>query len=179
MKKFIIMLIISISVVGVGMPEVEAKDPYDVIRQEVSRYHNGEKEIAWLSMAILYAADQCQLDPLLITAVMETESAFRFNAVSPVGAVGLMQLMPSTAQMIGVDPHKPLANVLGGAIYLKNQLNRFAGNGAYALSYAIAAYNAGPGAVINAGGIPHISETQNYVVRVVNNYNRLQQMLNS
>ena len=128
-------------------------------------------------MAILYAADQCQIDPLLITAVMETESAFKFNARSPVGAIGLMQLMPSTAKMIGVDPYKPLANVVGGAIYLKNQLNRFAGNGAYALSYAVAAYNAGPQAVINAGGIPRISETQNYVVRVVNNYNRLQQML--
>lgn len=176
MKKFIIAFIISLSVVGVGT-SAEAKDPYEVIRQEVSYYHSGEKEIAWLSMAILYAADECQLDPLLITAVMETESAFRFNAVSPVGAVGLMQLMPSTANMIGVDPHRPLANIVGGAIYLKNQLNRFSGNGAYALSYAIAAYNAGPGAVINAGGIPHIAETQNYVVKVVNNYNRLQQML--
>lgn len=177
MKKFLVALIISASIFGVGSSAVEAVEPYDIIRQEVSRYHSGEKEIAWLSMAILYAADQCQVDPLLITAVMETESAFRFNAVSPVGAVGLMQLMPSTAKMIGVDPHRPLANVLGGAIYLKNQLNRFAGNGAYALSYAVAAYNAGPQAVINAGGIPKFSETQNYVVRVVNNYNRLQQML--
>ncbi len=177
MKKFLIALIISASIIGVGNGKVEAVEPYDVIRQEISQYHSGEKEIAWLSMAILYAADQCQMDPLLITAVMETESAFKFNAISPVGAVGLMQLMPSTAKMIGVDPHKPLANVLGGAIYLKNQLNRFSGNGAYALSYAVAAYNAGPQAVINAGGIPKISETQNYVVRVVNNYNRLQQML--
>ena len=176
MKKFLTAFIITLSLFGVGA-SAEAKDPYEVIRQEISYYHSGEKEIAWLSMAILYAADECKLDPLLITAVMEAESAFRFNAVSPVGAVGLMQLMPSTAQMIGVDPHRPLANILGGAIYLKNQLNRFSGNGAYALSYAIAAYNAGPQAVINAGGIPRIAETQNYVVTVVNNYNRLQQML--
>lgn len=176
MKKFFVAIIILLSMVGAGN-SAEAKDPYDVIRQEISYYHSGEKEIAWLSMAILYAAEECQLDPLLITAVMETESAFRFNAVSPVGAVGLMQLMPSTAKMIGVDPNRPLANIVGGAIYLKNQMNRFAGNGAYALSYAVAAYNAGPQAVINAGGIPHIAETQNYVVRVVNNYNRLQQML--
>ena len=176
MKKFLTAFIILIFLFG-GEMSAEAKDPYEVIRQEVSYYHSGEKEIAWLSMAILYAADECQIDPLLITAVMETESAFRFNAVSPVGAIGLMQLMPGTASMIGVDPHRPLANILGGAIYLKNQLNRFAGNGAYALSYAVAAYNAGPQAVINAGGIPHITETQNYVVRVVNNYNRLQQML--
>ena len=175
MKKFLIILML---LTGVMLP-AEAKDPYEIIRQEVSHYHSGEKEIAWLSMAILHAADTCQLDPLLITAVMETESAFRFNARSPVGAIGLMQLMPGTAKMIGVDPHKPLSNIMGGAIYLKNQLNRFAGNGAYALSYAVAAYNAGPQAVINAGGIPHITETQNYVVRVVNNYNRLQAMLHS
>ena len=175
MKKFLFALIIFTSIINIG--KVEAVEPYDVIRQEISCYHHGEKEIAWLSMAILYAADQCQIDPLLITAVMETESAFKFNALSPVGAVGLMQLMPSTAKMIGVDPHKPLANVVGGAIYLKHQLNRFAGNGAYALSYAVAAYNAGPQAVINANGIPKFAETQNYVVRVINNYNRLQQML--
>ena len=177
MKRFLIAFIILLSLIGVET-SAEAREPFDVIKQEVSYYHGGEKEISWIAMAILHAADQCQLDPLLITAVMETESAFRFNAVSPEGAVGLMQLMPSTAQMIGVDPHKPLANIMGGAIYLKNQINRFSGNGAYALSYAIAAYNAGPQAVINAGGIPHIAETQNYVVQVVNNYNRLQQMLN-
>lgn len=175
MKKFLFALIISASIFNIG--KVEAVEPYDVIRQEVSCYNHSEKEIAWIAMAILYAAEQCQLDPMLITAVMETESSFKFNALSPVGAVGLMQLMPSTAKMIGVDPHKPLANVVGGAIYLKNQMNRFAGNGAYALSYAVAAYNAGPQAVINANGIPKIAETQNYVVRVINNYNRLQQML--
>ena len=177
MKKFLIALIISVSFIGVESATVEAVEPYDVIRKEISYYHHGEKEIAWLSMAILYAAEQCQLDPLLITAVMETESAFRFNAISPAGAIGLMQLMPGTASMIGIDPHKPLANIVGGAIYLKNQLNRFAGNGAYAISYALAAYNAGPQAVINANGIPKFAETQNYVVRVINNYNRLQQML--
>ena len=176
MKKFLTALIILISLFG-GGNSAEAKEPFDVIKQEISYYHSGEKEISWLAMAILYASEECKVDPLLITAVMETESAFRFNAVSPVGAIGLMQLMPGTAQMIGVDPHRPLANIVGGAIYLKNQLNRFSGNGAYALSYAVAAYNAGPQAVINAGGIPHITETQNYVVRVVNNYNRLQQML--
>lgn len=176
MKKFLFAFIISLTLLG-GGNSAEAKEPFDVIKEEVSYYHSGAREIDWLAMAILYASEECQIDPLLITAVMETESAFRFNAVSPVGAIGLMQLMPSTAQMIGVDPHRPLANIVGGAIYLKNQMNRFAGNGAYALSYAVAAYNAGPQAVINAGGIPHIAETQNYVVKVVNNYNRLQQML--
>ena len=174
MKKFLIALAVLATLFGA---QAEAREPYEIIHQEISQYHRGEKEIAWLSMAILYAAEECQLDPMLITAVMETESNFNFKAMSPVGAVGLMQLMPSTAKMIGVNPYNPLQNVMGGAIYLKNQLNRFAGNGAYALTYAVAAYNAGPQAVINAGGIPAYAETQNYVFRVVNNYNRLLRML--
>lgn len=175
MQKFLAAIIIAVTLIGGGI--CEAVEPYDVIRQEISHYRNSEKEIAWLSMAILYAAEECKVDPMLITAVMETESAFNFNARSPVGAVGLMQLMPSTAKNIGVDPHNPLANVVGGAYYLKMQLNRFAGQ-AQALAYAVAAYNAGPQAVINAGGIPAYAETQNYVVRVISNYNRLQRSLN-
>lgn len=173
MKKFLIALAILVTLA----PAIsEAKEPYDVIHQEISCYKQSEKEIAWIAMAILYAAEECKLDPLLITAVMETESAFNFKALSPVGAVGLMQLMPSTAQHIGIDPHNPLANVVGGSYYLKMQLNRFAGQ-SQALVYAIAAYNAGPQAVINAGGIPAYAETRNYVVRVINNYNRLRQSL--
>ena len=163
---------ISISLMNVA----EAREPYEVIHQEVSYYHSGEKEIAWIAMAILYAAEKCQVDPMLITAIMETESNFRFNAVSPVGAIGLMQLMPETARNIGVNPHNYLQNVVGGAMYLKTQLNRFAGQ-AQSLIYAIAAYNAGPQAVINAGGIPNYSETRQYVLKVVNNYSRLQRMM--
>ena len=175
MQKLLIALMISVTLLGGGM--CEAAEPYEVIHREVSQFHRGEKEIAWIAMAILYAAEECKVDPMLITAVMETESAFNFNARSPVGAVGLMQLMPSTAKNIGVDPHNPLANVVGGAYYLKMQLNRFAGQ-AQALAYAVAAYNAGPQAVINAGGIPAYAETRNYVVRVISNYNRLQRSLN-
>ncbi len=177
MKKFLVALIISASLIGAAPAEVEAVEPYDVILQEVSRYGKTDKEISWIAMAILYAAEKCGVDPMLITAVMETESAFNFNARSPVGAIGLMQLMPETARNIGVNPHNPLANVVGGAVYLKTQLNRFAGNGAYALTYAIAAYNAGPQAVINANGIPNYHETRNYVAKVISNYNRLRQNL--
>ncbi len=174
MQKILIALILAASLFGA---EAEAREPYEIIHQEISYYNRSEKEVAWIAMAILYAAEECQLDPMLITAVMETESHFNFKAMSPVGAVGLMQLMPTTAKMIGVNPYNPLQNVMGGAIYLKNQLNRFAGNGAYALTYAVAAYNAGPQAVINAGGIPAYAETRNYVVQVVSNYNRLLKML--
>ena len=157
--------------------DVQAVEPYDVIYGEVSGYTQNVKEISWISMAILYAADTYQVDPLLITAIMESESAFNFKAVSVAGAVGLMQLMPETAREIGVNPYNPLQNVMGGTINLKNMLNRFSVYGENALLYAIAAYNAGPGAVMNAGGIPRYSETQHYVVRVMNNYQRLLRMM--
>ena len=88
-----------------------------------------------------------------------------------------MQLMPETASAIGVNPYNPLENVLGGAIYLRNQLDRFSGYGKYAVTNAVAAYNAGAQAVINAGGVPNYSETRQYVVNVANNYQKLLQMM--
>ena len=94
------------------------------------------------------------------------------------GAIGLMQLMPETAESIGVNPYNPLENIIGGTIYLKNQLNNFSGYGEYAVTDAVAAYNAGPNAVIKAGGVPNYSETRQYVVNVANNYNRIQKMMN-
>ena len=161
MKKFLFALIILMSIFNIG--KVEAVEPYDVIRQEVSYYNHSEKEIAWISMAILYAAEQCQIDPMLITAVMETESAFKFNALSPVGAVGLMQLMPETAAALGVNPYDERQNIQGGAKYLRQMLDKFNGN----VPHALAAYNAGPGAVQKYGGVPPYKETQNYVGRIM------------
>ena len=108
-----------------------------------------------------------------ITAVMESESRFNFRAVSPVGAIGLMQLMPETAQMIGVNPYNALENVLGGTLYLKKHLNRFSNYGRYSVTNAVAAYNAGPQAVLNAGGVPNYAETWQYVINVANNYHKI------
>ena len=93
--------------------------------------------------------------------------------MSPVGAIGLMQLMPGTASSIGVDPYDPLGNILGGTIYLRNQLDNFAGWGEYAVTDAVAAYNAGPQAVYDYSGVPPYSETRNYVVSVADAYNNL------
>ena len=95
------------------------------------------------------------------------------SAVSPVGAIGLMQLMPETAQMLGVNPYNALENVLGGTLYLKKQLNRFSNYGKYSVTNAVAAYNAGPQAVINAGGVPNYAETRHYVVNVANSYKKI------
>jgi len=103
------------------------------------------------------------LSPALIEAVVWQESRWRADAVSPVGARGLAQLMPGTAREMGVNPNDPFANLEGGARYLREQLDRFDGN----LEKALAAYNAGPGRVIRAGGIPRIRETQNYVAAIM------------
>lgn len=108
-------------------------------------------------------AARFDLSPNLIEALVWQESRWRPNALSPVGARGLAQLMPGTAREMGVNPDDPFANLEGGARYLRQQLDRFDGN----LEKALAAYNAGPGRVIRAGGIPRIRETQNYVVSVI------------
>lgn len=103
------------------------------------------------------------LSPALIEAVVWQESRWRENAVSPAGARGLAQLMPGTARDLGVNPDDPVANLEGGARYLREQLNRFDGD----LERALAAYNAGPGRVIRARGIPAIRETQTYVSAIM------------
>lgn len=103
------------------------------------------------------------LSPSLIEALVWQESRWRPNAVSHAGARGLAQLMPGTARYLGVDPDDPHANLEGGARYLREQLNRFDGD----LEKALAAYNAGPGRVERAKGIPRIRETQNYVASIM------------
>ncbi|MXO91983.1 transglycosylase SLT domain-containing protein [Altererythrobacter aquaemixtae] len=108
-------------------------------------------------------SERFDLSPALIEAVVWQESRWRANAVSPVGARGLAQLMPGTARELGVNPNDPFANLEGGARYLRQQLDRFGGD----LEKALAAYNAGPGRVIRAGGIPRIRETQNYVAAIM------------
>ena len=108
-------------------------------------------------------AARFDLSPTLIEALVWQESRWRASAVSPVGARGLAQLMPGTARDLGVDPDDPFANLEGGARYLREQLDRFDGD----LEKALAAYNAGPGRVERAGGIPRIRETQNYVAAIM------------
>jgi soluble lytic murein transglycosylase-like protein len=103
------------------------------------------------------------LSPSLLEALVWQESRWRENAVSPVGARGLAQLMPGTARYLGVDSADPFQNLEGGARYLREQLDRFDGN----LEKALAAYNAGPGRVERAGGVPNIRETQNYVAAIM------------
>lgn len=115
---------------------------------------------AVVSPLIESAAKSQQVEAKLLRAVIEQESAFRPCAVSSKGALGLMQLMPATAQQLDVrDPFDPRASIEGGAKFLKQLLGRYQGD----LPQALGAYNAGPGVVDQAGGIPDIPETRNYV----------------
>lgn len=114
------------------------------------------------------AAQNTGLDPAFIRAVMIAESGGNPKAKSGAGALGLMQLMPATAKGLGVtDPFDPMQNILGGARYLKTQFDRFGD-----LRLALAAYNAGPGAVRKYGGIPPYAETKNYVEKVMKLYEK-------
>lgn len=119
---------------------------------------------------IRQAAQQHGVPEGLLKAVMHTESGFNIHARSPVGAQGLMQLMPATARRFNVsnayDPHQ---NIMAGARYLAWLTKRFKGN----TSYALAGYNAGEGNVDKYGGIPPFRETQDYVRRVLSRYNNL------
>ena len=108
-------------------------------------------------------SDRYALNPALIEALVWQESRWREQAVSHKGAIGLTQLMPGTARDMGVDPHDAMANLEGGARYLRIQLDRFGGDTVKAL----AAYNAGPERVARANGVPAIRETRNYVTAIM------------
>ena len=112
------------------------------------------------------AAQKYDVDPKLLSAVAEAESGGDQSAVSPVGAVGVMQLMPDTAASLGVDPYDEKQNIEGGAKYLRQMLDSFGGD----VRKAVAAYNAGPQAVHDYGGVPPYRETQSYVNRVLDLY---------
>jgi soluble lytic murein transglycosylase-like protein len=123
----------------------------------------------YLSSLITEASQKHGVDPRLVAAICRRESAFNPNAVSPVGAGGVMQLMPATARYLGVsNVFDARQNIFAGTRYLRTLLDAFNGD----LDLAVAAYNAGPGAVRKYNGIPPYAETRAYVVAVRRNYER-------
>ena len=122
-----------------------------------------------LESAIIRSSAEAGLPPSLVRAVVWAESDFQPGAVSPKGAIGLMQLMPDTAAELGVNPRDSEQNLQGGTAYLRQMLDRFEGDPEQLLK-ALAAYNAGPGQVARHGGIPPFPETAAYVRRVVRRY---------
>lgn len=136
-----------------------ATDDSDIIYKTVAKV---EKKPVDISPIIEKYAAKYNLDPWLIRGVIEVESNFRPSAMSPVGAGGLMQLMPGTASYLGCqDRFDPEQNIAAGARYLRMMLDRFGKE-----DLMIAAYNAGPGNVERYGGVPPFAETQRYVVKV-------------
>jgi soluble lytic murein transglycosylase-like protein len=138
---------------GLTVPDFAIADPARHAAGIPPRYHAKITELS----------ARFDLSPSLLEALVWQESRWREDAVSPVGAQGLAQLMPGTARYLGVDPSDPFANLEGGARYLREQLDRFGGD----LERALAAYNAGPGRVERAGGVPNIRETKQYVAAIM------------
>ena len=135
---------------GIDVPNVTSKAPKAQILSMIDK-----------------VAQKHGVDEKLVRALVRQESGFNPNATSHCGAMGLMQLMPATAKGLGVtEPYNPVQNVDGGVRYLKSMLNKYNGN----VILALAAYNAGPGAVDKYDGVPPYKETQNYVKSILANY---------
>jgi transglycosylase-like protein with SLT domain len=146
----------------------------DVFFEEIRRINDTIRQ-DFFSTAIPYGdlihakAAKYDVDPALVAAVMEQESRFKHTARSPVGAQGLMQLMPRTGRWMGArDLYDPEQNVDAGVKYIKYLQKQFGGN----LKQTVAAYNAGEGNVKRYGGVPPFRETQSYVKKVLGNYQR-------
>lgn len=155
---------------GNGQNEIKSRQSRHPVKTEGQPRQEGQpvssppkKMGEGINSLISGVADKYNLDPALLKAVVKVESHFNPRAVSPAGAMGLMQLMPKTAAALGVkDAFNVQENLEGGARYLKSMLDRFRGD----VNLALAAYNAGPGAVKKYGGVPPYRETMEYVRRV-------------
>jgi len=139
--------------------------PYSPLADgQALRLHSARAGLAGVGESIVRVAERYHLNEALLAAVAQAESAFNPRAVSADGAMGIMQLMPGTARRLGVlDPFDLEANLDAGARYLREQLDQFGGD----VALALAAYNAGPGAVLRYGGMPPYPETRRFVARVL------------
>jgi soluble lytic murein transglycosylase-like protein len=151
-------------VVAEVAPPVTSIGPPAPVAVVVPEPQSPEELAAW-------AAKKYALPDSFVRSVMKAESGFQPNAVSPKGAIGLMQLMPETARELGVDPRDPHQNADGGAQHLRDLLARYESDPNQVL-LALAAYNAGPGAVERYHGVPPYRETREYILRVLKNWDQ-------
>ena len=145
------------------IPDTELEIPERGDKVFEDNYVGEDAEVIGVEDLIMQTATEYGVDPKLVRAIAIAESDMNQDEISPVGAIGVMQLMPETAASLGVNPYDTGENVAGGTRYIRQMLDTFDGN----IPLAVAAYNAGPGAVKRYGGIPPYSETQNYVGRVM------------
>ena len=147
---------------------VERPAPPGAEPKTISTSRHTQKKPESVQQALVQAGRKHDLDVALLESVIQVESGGNPHAVSPAGARGLMQLMPGTAAKLGVkNSFRGTENVRGGTAYLDQMLKRYHNN----LALALAAYNAGPGAVDKWHGIPPYPETRRYVARVIHDYN--------
>lgn len=147
----------------IDVPDVEPNVPSRDEQVPDNNYVGMNADITPTEDLIMQTAYQYGVDPKLVRAIAIAESDMNQSEISPAGAIGVMQLMPETAESLGVDPYDRAENIVGGTRYIRNMLDTFDGN----VPLAVAAYNAGPAAVKRYGGIPPYSETRNYVGRVM------------
>lgn len=150
----------------VEFPDTELEIPSREDEVFDNPYVGRDAEVTPVEDLIMQTAYEYGVDPRLVKAIATAESDLNQDVISSVGAIGVMQLMPETAAGLGVNPYDTNENIAGGTKYLKQMLDTFDGN----VPLAVAAYNAGPGAVKRYGGIPPYSETKNYVGRVMDMY---------
>lgn len=157
-----VMIVSSSEVLSIE-PEVDPKKAKPAVKPAAKDLHADTKAL------IREAARAHGLPASIVESIAEVESAMKTNAVSHKGAIGVMQLMPGTARQLGVDPHDVAQNIEGGTRYLRELLLRYQ-NDPNQVALALAAYNAGPGAVQRYQGIPPYQETQNYVRKVLRRF---------
>ena len=151
------------------LEETDAPKPVAAVLPQIQPVIKPEAFKPDPKQVIAEMAEQYGLPAKFVSSVARTESAYRTDALSPKGAIGVMQLMPGTARELGVDPNDVRQNIEGGTKLLRDLLVQYQ-NDPDQVRKALAAYNAGAGAVAKYGGVPPYRETQNYVNRVLKNY---------
>ncbi len=162
MKKILIMLVLSVSIFSKTVNEY-----HSIIDSYLSNKNVKNKEA--IKELIMKYSQKYNVNPLLITAMIQQESGFKHNIKSSAGAIGILQLMPFTAKDLGVNPYDLEQNILGGVKYISYLLEQNNRN----IPLALASYNAGLGAVQKYNGIPPYAETQGYVKNIVLIFNKL------